>query len=175
MTNRIHVCSVDRIEQITAKTGARHLVTLINNELQVATPSGIEADKHLRLIMNDISEPRDNLIKPEKQHIENLLDFTASWDQQAPMVIHCLAGISRSTAAMFITLCALNPKTDESTIATALRAASPTAHPNRLLVEYGDTLLNRQGRMSKAIIELSPCTIANEGIPFSLPVLINNS
>ena len=57
------------------------------------------------------------------------------------MVIHCFAGVSRSTAAAFIAACALAPKRDEFDVARALRAASPTATPNARLVALADRAL----------------------------------
>ena len=43
------------------------------------------------------------------------------------MLIHCFAGVSRSTASAYIAVCQLSPHRDEREIALALRAASPTA------------------------------------------------
>ena len=40
------------------------------------------------------------------------------------MVIHCYAGISRSTAGAFVAACALNPKRDEMQIAWDIRRGS---------------------------------------------------
>ena len=52
-----------------------------------------------------------------------------AWGGQGPMVVHCWAGISRSTAAAFTALCAINPQVPEELIARRLREASPTAYP----------------------------------------------
>ena len=61
------------------------------------------------------------------------------------MVVHCWAGISRSTAAAFISLCAINPDAPEELIAARLREASPTAYPNRLMVRLADAALGPPG------------------------------
>ena len=66
-------------------------------------------------------------------------------------MVHCYAGISRSTAGAFVTACALNPQRDEMTIARALRDASPTATPNIRIVSLADRMLGRDGRMVAAI------------------------
>ena len=42
---------------------------------------------------------------PGAQHIDGLLDFGRDWNAEAPMLIHCWAGISRSMAAAYILLC----------------------------------------------------------------------
>ena len=84
------------------------------------------------------------------------------------MVVHCFAGISRSTGAAFTAACALNPKRDEAEIARAIRSASPTAQPNARIVGIADRLLNRNGRMVRAVEALGPGPIASEGEPFRL-------
>jgi predicted protein tyrosine phosphatase len=85
------------------------------------------------------------------------------------MVIHCWAGISRSTAAAFIALCALNPAAPEELIARLLREASPTAYPNRLMIRLGDAALGRADRMVRAVETMGRGVVASEALPFSLP------
>ena len=97
-----------------------------------------------------------------------LLTFVRGWDRAAPMVVHCYAGISRSTASAFTTVCALNPHRDERGIAQAMRRASPTATPNIRIVSLADRLLGRDGRMVTAIETIGRGKIAVEGNPFRL-------
>ena len=100
--------------------------------------------------------------------VEKLIDFVTRWDRSAPIVVHCFAGISRSTAGAFITACALNPARDETTIAKCIRDSSPTAIPNMRLVTLADKILGREGRMVKAVQAIGPGVSAYEGIPFRL-------
>jgi predicted protein tyrosine phosphatase len=83
-------------------------------------------------------------------------------------VIHCYAGISRSTAGAFISACALNPGRDEKAIARAIRTSSATAMPNVMLVSHADRILGRGGRMIAAVKALGPGRPAEEGEPFRL-------
>lgn len=119
--------------------------------------------------MNDISEPQRGLVPPNDSHVRELIDFVVDWDRQLPLLIHCWAGISRSTAAAYITLCALNPGIDENHLAHTLRAASPTATPNTRLVLLADGLLKRNGRMARAVEEIGRGETTMEGAPFQLP------
>ncbi|HKS86560.1 MAG TPA: protein tyrosine phosphatase, partial [Pseudolabrys sp.] len=90
------------------------------------------------------------------------------WDRKTPMVMHCFAGISRSTAAAYVAACALNPKRDEMQIAWDIRRASRTAQPNARIVSVADRLLRRDGRMIRAIDAIGPGEAATEGQPFRL-------
>src|SRR5665811_1179476 len=147
----IFVTPLSLVESTVADARVSHLVTLINGETLIETPASIVKERHLRLSMNDISEARHGLVVPSEDHVSELIRFALDWDQQAPLLIHCWAGISRSTAAAFISLCALNPQADEHALARALRRASPTAYPNRRLVALADSVLTRKGRMLAAV------------------------
>ena len=165
----IFVAPLNLVEATVADARASHLVTLINGETQIDTPPSIGQDRHLRLSMNDISEPRDGLVVPSETHVAELIQFARDWDRQAPLLIHCWAGISRSTAGAFISLCALNPNVDERDLALVLRDASPTAYPNRRLVALADNVLSRQGRMTDAVEHIGRGELVEQGQVFSLP------
>jgi len=164
----IHVCSLARLHDTVTDTGARHIVTLIKDVSLVRRPECIPELNHLLLDMDDISMPLDGYVLPGEDHVTKLVDFVTGWDRTAPLVVHCYAGISRSTAGAFIAACALNPKRDERMIARLMRDASPTAMPNLRLVALADDLLGRKGRMIKAVDSLGPGVSAYEGIPFRL-------
>jgi predicted protein tyrosine phosphatase len=127
-----------------------------------------EAENHLRLRLHDISAPLDGYIMPDEEHVTDLLQFVRGWDRSAPLVVHCFAGISRSTASAYASVCALNPHRDEASIARALRGASPTATPNIRIVSLADKLLGRDGRMVAAIETIGRGVMADEATPFRL-------
>lgn len=167
---RIHVCSLSRLDATVTECRASHMVSLINGGTQVDRPSSIPAERHLFLGFNDIIEPEAGLTPPADEHVEMLLRFVHDWDRSRPMVMHCWAGISRSTAAAFLTLCALAPERSEAEIAAALRASSHSATPNARLVAIADRLLGRKGRMVRAIEAIGRGSDAVEGDPFWLAV-----
>ncbi len=170
---RLYVCPLSCVPDIIAESGARHLVTLINRQTMLQTPAGIESANHLRIAVNDIVAPQDGLVHPCDSHVAELLQFARIWNGQGPLVVHCWAGISRSTAAAFITLCALNPRVPEGLVARRIREASATACPNRLLVSLADDMLGRRGRMLSAIEEMGAPEQASEARPFVLPSIID--
>jgi len=164
----IHVCSLSRLHETVEECGARHVVSLLGDEARVERPSGIAPENHLWLRLHDISAPLDGYIIPGEDHVAELLDFVRGWDRQTPLVVHCFAGISRSTASAYAAVCALNPQRDEDDIAQALRRASPTATPNARIVSLADRLLSRSGRMIAAITAIGRGALATEATPFRL-------
>lgn len=146
-----------------------HIVTLSSHALPVLPG---EAER-LSLIFNDITEPRDGLTMPEENHVRELLDFAMEWgrgDRARPLLIHCYAGVSRSTASAYIVALALDPTLDETELAEKLRELSPSATPNTWLIALADTMLGRDGRMVASITAIGRGQEAFEGEVFSLSV-----
>jgi predicted protein tyrosine phosphatase len=164
----IHVCSLARLHATVEETGARHIVTLMNDETAVLRPNGVAVEDHLFLGMHDITFELDGYRAPADEHVHRLIEFVTRWHRRTPLVLHCYAGISRSTAGAYITACALNPGRDEDVIARALRGASPTAFPNIRLVSLADKILGRDGRMTSAIEAIGRGVESVEGHPFRL-------
>ena len=164
----IHVCSLARLYATVDETKARHIVTLLRLTDRVARPAHIAEEDHLILAVDDIAAHQDGLTVPAQEHVERLIDFATRWDRNAPLVVHCYAGISRSTAAAFTAACALNPGRSELEIAQAIRGASHTAQPNAAIVAIADKLLKRDGRMIRAVEAIGPASFAEEGVPFRL-------
>lgn len=167
----IHVCPLDRLDDEVRRLAPSALVTLLApNGTVPARPATIAPDRHLQRLFHDITWPRDDLIAPSVADIDALLAFAHAWDRARPMLVHCFAGISRSTAAAYIMACALHPGVDESDLADALRTASPTATPNALMIEIADAVLAREGRMTAAIEAIGMGAFASTGSPFRLVV-----
>lgn len=164
----IYVCPLSRLSETVAQSGARHVITLINKDTPVPRPAEVEAIDHLFLGMHDICDPADGMVCPAEEHVAELLDFVRRWDQRSPIVVHCFAGISRSTAAAFSAYCAVRPDLDEEAIAGRLRSRSPEATPNGRVIGLADGLLRRDGRMVRAVQAIGRGADAYEGSVFAL-------
>jgi predicted protein tyrosine phosphatase len=147
----IYVCSLKRLQETINGSGARHVVSLLADDADLTRPADIAPENHLWLQVHDISEPLEGFVLPQPQHVEQLIAFVRRWPRETALVVHCYAGVSRSSAAAFVAVCALNPECDERAVAAALRRASPTASPNIRIITIADQLLARDGRMIRAI------------------------
>lgn len=143
------VCPAPALGAVCAERRPSHVLTF-------ASPGRIAPDpprggRHLALAFNDIAGPRPNLVPPDRAAVERIVAFGRSWGGAEPLLASCEAGVSRSTAAAFAIACDRSPATPEDTIAWLLRAASPFATPNPLMVALADAILGREGRMAAAI------------------------
>ncbi|HLK81076.1 MAG TPA: tyrosine protein phosphatase [Xanthobacteraceae bacterium] len=164
----IYVCSLARLHETVRTTGARHVVSLLAHEDNLTRPATIAPENHLWLRLHDISAPQEGYVAPQIEHVKRLIAFVQRWPREQALVIHCYAGVSRSSAAAFAAVCALSPESDERGIAIALRRASPTATPNSRIVAIADQLLARRGRMVSAVEAIGIGIVAPEAAPFRL-------
>ena len=160
------VCGLAEAAKVIAERRPSHMVSLLDPSSMIGTPAGMSPDRHLRLGVNDISAPTEGLVPPTEKVILDLLSFGRAWDETAPMLVHCWAGISRSTAAAFVIACDKSPRADEREMALAMRRSSPHASPNRRIVALADDLLGRGGRMVEAIDAMGDYSFIGAGQPF---------
>ncbi len=165
---QIHVCPLSLVAETVRKTGARTLLTLINRNTAVPRPEAIAVEHHRFIAVSDITVAQEGHILPAEEHVDQVLAVARAWDRAAPMVIHCWAGVSRSTAAAYISACALDAAACEFDLARTLRDRSPTATPNSLMISVADRLLRREGRMVEAVAAIGRGQECFEGVPFAL-------
>jgi predicted protein tyrosine phosphatase len=162
------VSPLSRLAEVVVAHGAREMVSVIGRNHDFHRPAVIDERRHLTIDVNDIVTGANGLILPEEHHVERLIRFARGWDRRAPLAIHCWMGVSRSPAAALLVAMALNPGQDEDMLARRLRTASPFATPNAKLIEIGDGMLERGGRLVRAVRAIGRGADAYEGLPFVL-------
>jgi len=164
----IIVSPLSYVETVTRTRRPSHIITLLDPDHDIETPVGIDPERHLRIGCHDIVDETEGLIRPDDAVVTQLLQFGRAWNPKSPVLIHCWAGISRSTAAGFILACERNPQAKEKDIAFELRRRSRYATPNRRIVALADDALGRQGRMVDAVDSIGRGEVAFEARPFDL-------
>src|ERR1700733_11156632 len=140
-----------------------HIVSLLSPSHMIPTPKGFDRRRHLQLGLDDVSDPRAAEFPPGREHIDQLLALSRGGGMQAPFLIHCWAGISRSMASAFTILCDRLGPAREIEIALAMRRRAPHAQPNQLLVSHADDALGRGGKMIAALRSMGPPLLVEEG------------
>lgn len=165
---RIWVSPLSRVHDVAAQVRPQRVISLLSPGDVFPQIDGVAADGFHRVAVHDVSEATPGMTVPDADHVRDLIRFLDAWSVGSPLVVHCWAGVSRSTATAFIAACRHNPDTDESVIARAIRDASPTAAPNTRLVAFADQMLGRDGRMIAAIAGLGAPSLTIEAEPFSI-------
>lgn len=144
------------------------MIALLSPGVQVNRPARICPSDCLHLVAHDIPEERKGLVAFSRHQVLELLDFAAQSPEDQALLIHCFAGISRSTAAAYVIRAARNPEIDERMLARKLRVLAPSATPNPRIIALADDILDRNGRMIEAIKAIGRGAEASEGVPFEI-------
>jgi len=163
---KILVGPLEQVATLCTAHRPSHLVSWLSHPADWPEPSA--EMQRLRLASHDIAKPTDGFTSPAAEHVEQLLAFACDWTGERPLLVHCWAGVSRSTAAAFTIACAKRPDLAEIALASRLRDAAPSATPNLLIVALADVALGRQGRMSAAVAAIGRGCDTLLGTPFAL-------
>lgn len=152
---RLTICGLGELADHSA-AGVTHVLSILDPDFP--EPEDFLAyDQHHRLTLrfHDIIGPWPGWQAPERHDVEALIDFGRELDQAGDgvehLLVHCHAGISRSTAALATLLARHTPAGDEAGIFARIREIRPQAWPNSRMVDFADDLLQRDGRLSAAL------------------------
>jgi predicted protein tyrosine phosphatase len=121
----------------------------------------------MTLHFHDTVQPGPDLVLPAIETIETILSFgrriiADAERRRIHLLVHCHAGISRSTAAMAILLTQAAPKGVEDSVFSQIQELRPQAWPNSLMIALADELLGRKGRLSAALDRFYTRQIRNQ-------------
>lgn len=130
---------------------ATHIISLVGPELidsyfKPHTPIG---KNHFIRFFHDISNDEPGLVKPTIQDVLDILNFSKKFDENTNLLVHCHAGISRSTAAA-IGIMVQHGKSPEEAV-QAIAEDRPEMWPNSLLIHYFDECLVQVGTLREAV------------------------
>ena len=150
---RITICGIPELGKHSAAAGVTHVLSFLGPN-SPDPPELAEFAPHRRLILrfHDVIEPRPDHIAPTRGDVERLLIFgrEVSETPGAHLLVHCRAGVSRSTATAALILIQANPEWRARAALDAVAAIRPRAWPNLLILEFGDAVLGRNGEIVAA-------------------------
>ena len=111
-TPRLTICGIAELGEHSA-AGVTHVLSLLG-PTSPDPPEFAAFAPHRRLILrfHDVIEPQAEQIAPTREDVERLLVFgrEVSETAEAHLLVHCRAGVSRSTAAAALILMQANPE-----------------------------------------------------------------
>jgi predicted protein tyrosine phosphatase len=149
---QVTICGLDELACHCAG-GVSHVLSILDPgwpEPEALGPFGL--DRRLKLRFHDVIEAHPGWIAPERWDVELLLAFARDLAQlrQAHLLVHCHAGVSRSTAAAILVLAQTCPETPVEEAVREVVRLRPRAWPNLRMLELGDEILGRGGEIIEA-------------------------
>jgi predicted protein tyrosine phosphatase len=153
LSYRVTVCGLDELTEHGA-AGVSHVLSILDPGAPVPPAfEGFGGDRRLELRFHDVIDDLPGFVAPGFEDVGRMLGFA----QRLPgatkgchLLIHCHAGISRSSAAFLLVLAQARPTLPADGIAAAVLRARPRAWPNLRIVELGDRMLGRHGEVVAA-------------------------
>jgi predicted protein tyrosine phosphatase len=148
---RLTVCGIEELGGHCA-VGVSHVLSILDPEWPVPEAFGQYGEhERLELRFHDIIEEAPGMLHPRPEHVERLLAFGRDLEAEpapaAHLLVHCHAGVSRSTAAMTLILAQALPAVPAAAVLDHIHRIRPQAWPNLRIIEIGDRLLGRRGEL----------------------------
>ena len=152
---RITVCGLAELGE-HSEADVTHVLSILDPEWPVPEVFGTYGEhEKLELRFHDIIEDQKGMLPPQPFHVEQLLEFGRSLDEeparQAHLLVHCHAGISRSSASMALLIAQAVPGRPAAAIFADILAIRPQIWPNLRIIEMGDAMLGRNGSLIEAV------------------------
>ncbi len=147
----IHITSLHQVRELDVST-YDGIITI--EDTTIIEPFRVQGDEPKQLILrfDDINEPIDDYVVPQLSHIKRALDF-ADKIEDGSLLVHCNAGISRSSAIALAVIAKRLGSGKEEEAVNTLEHINPNCRPNRSIVEMTDELLKRNGSLYKVVEE----------------------
>jgi predicted protein tyrosine phosphatase len=150
---RLTICGIPELDEHCA-AGVTHVLSILDPEFD-DPPAFAAFGPHHRLALrfHDVIELRPDCLAPQRADVERLLAFGRELIDAADphLLIHCHAGVSRSTASAALILAQAWPDHPAQAVLDAVVAIRPRAWPNLRILEFGDALLGRNGEIVAAV------------------------
>jgi predicted protein tyrosine phosphatase len=149
------ICGIDELSD-HCELGVTHVLSILDPDAPEPPAFGSFGEhSRVELRFNDVIEEFPDRVVPGIQHVQDILalgrDLTASPPADAHLLVHCHAGVSRSTAAMTLILAQACPDRSGTEIIHEVLRIRSRAWPNLRIIELGDKLLGREGDLISSV------------------------
>ena len=158
------ICGIPELDEHCA-AGVTHVLSILDPD--TPDPPAFAAfapHRRLALRFHDVIEPLPARLPPARADVERLLAFghELSDTPGSHLLIHCHAGVSRSTASAALILAQARPDRSARDTLDAVAQLRPRAWPNLRMLEFGDDLLGRNGEIVAAVAAIYRRVLARE-------------
>jgi predicted protein tyrosine phosphatase len=152
---KIRVCGIDELAG-HCDAGVSHVLSILDPDWPVPEAFGALGEHaKLELRFHDVIEEHNaEMIAPQQEHVADLLAFGRGLleapQSEAHLLVHCHAGVSRSTASLALILAQALPDIPGARILDEVLHIRPQAWPNLRILELGAAQLATRGDLISA-------------------------
>lgn len=148
---RMTVCGIEELGGHCG-AGVSHVLSILDPDRAMPEAFGSYGEHaRLELRFHDIIEDTPGLLAPTPADVDRILAFGRTLSgAEAHLLVHCHAGISRSSASMTLILAQAMPEEDSDAVLADILAVREKAWPNLRMIEIGDAMLGRRGTLVAA-------------------------
>ncbi|HEX6440716.1 MAG TPA: protein-tyrosine-phosphatase [Stellaceae bacterium] len=150
---RLTICGIPELDEHCA-AGVTHVLSILDPGYEDPPIFAAFGPHHrLALRFHDVIDPRPDCLAPSRADVARLLGFGLDLihARDPHLLIHCHAGVSRSTASAALILAQAWPDRPARAVLDSVVAIRPRAWPNLRILEFGDALLGRNGEIVAAV------------------------
>lgn len=151
---KVYVSSRSQVSKVTSKVGATHVLSLLDPGKRPWLHPSTPTQNWKLFIFEDVIEPEYDRA-PTMEHVENILAWAKQLPDDAILLVHCEAGVSRSTAAALAILVQHHGVDQIDRCVDLLFGVRPESAPNPLIAKYADKILNCNGKLITAAQKLN--------------------
>ena len=148
------ICGIGELPEHSA-AGMTHVLSILDPDYPDLTAfADYGAHARLELRFHDAIDLRPDEDMPQPHHVESLLSFGRDMMAEPGdkrLLVHCHAGVSRSTASTILLLAQAMPELGAAAIMAEVARRRGKAWPNLRMIEIGDALLGRGGTLVQAV------------------------
>ena len=150
---RITVCG---LHELAGHAGASvsHVLSILDPDWPAPTAFGLYGEHaRLELRFHDIIDETSGMLPPTREHVRQLLAFGRGLPAEADahLLVHCHAGVSRSSASMALLLAQAMPECPGPDLFREILRIRPEIWPNLRIIELGDHALGRDGALITSV------------------------
>ena len=151
---RITVCGLDELAG-HCEARVSHVLSILDPEWPApAVFESFGAHERLELRFHDVIEESPGAVMPSAAHVERLFAFGRALElergAEPHLLVHCHAGVSRSSASMALLVAQAVPRRSGEEIFAEILQIRPQIWPNLRILELGDRMLGRGGELIEA-------------------------
>ncbi|MEA2754948.1 MAG: hypothetical protein QOJ54_1237 [Aliidongia sp.] len=151
------VFTICGIEELPGHSGAgiTHVLSILDPGHPALEAFGAYGEHaRLELRFHDAIDQRPEEDMPQPHHVDAILAFGRAMMAESGekrLLVHCHAGVSRSTASTILLLAQAAPERPAEAIMAEVARHREKAWPNLRMIEIGDALLGRNGSLIRAV------------------------